>query len=131
MAGTGSAGDGGLLFRGVFEGSISGNHTEVERRPYHKNCSCALHDGCRKCPHRKASKVSYPIRRSWSEGSFPLYAAANATASSSVSPSPSSSPAIDHIIARSCSSFSHHHHHLPISNEQPDQADDLFPSKIM
>ncbi|KAJ7957473.1 Mucin-5AC like [Quillaja saponaria] len=27
----------------VFGGSISVHNTEVQRKPYHKNCSCALH----------------------------------------------------------------------------------------
>ncbi|KAL2929861.1 Sodium- and chloride-dependent creatine transporter 1 [Bienertia sinuspersici] len=55
----------------VFDSSISGN-SEVQRRPYHRNCSCALHNKSRgNCPHSSvspSSNVSYPIRRSWSEG---------------------------------------------------------------
>ncbi|KNA16921.1 hypothetical protein SOVF_084810 [Spinacia oleracea] len=91
MASTG-VGDGGLLFRGFFEGSISGSHFEIDKRPYHKNCTCALHgsSGTANCPHQKPPKVSYPIKRSWSEGSLAMY--------SSLNPSPSSSPAsVDHI----------------------------------
>ncbi|KMT03604.1 hypothetical protein BVRB_8g192770 [Beta vulgaris subsp. vulgaris] len=89
MAGTG-VGDG--LFHGVFEGSISGSHLEIDRRPYHRNCTCALHDSSRgaTCSHHKPSKVIYPIKRSWSEGSLAFY-----SASATLNPSPSSSPAID------------------------------------
>ncbi|GAA0164450.1 hypothetical protein LIER_43683 [Lithospermum erythrorhizon] len=32
-----------LLFQCVFVGSLSIKDTDKERRPYHKNCSCALH----------------------------------------------------------------------------------------
>uniref|UniRef100_A0A803N6U6 Uncharacterized protein n=1 Tax=Chenopodium quinoa TaxID=63459 RepID=A0A803N6U6_CHEQI len=106
MAGSGVGSDGGLLFRGVFEGSISGSHLEIDRRPYHKNCTCALHGlsgGGAKCHHSKPPKVSYPIKRSWSEGSLALY-----SASASANPSPSSSPAVDKGIPpplpRTCSS---------------------------
>ncbi|KAI5320720.1 hypothetical protein L3X38_040428 [Prunus dulcis] len=38
-----SAGVAGMMFQCVFEGSLSMRDTEIERRPYHKNCSCALH----------------------------------------------------------------------------------------
>ncbi|RAL37743.1 hypothetical protein DM860_000437 [Cuscuta australis] len=79
----GAAGDG--LLRGVFEGSISGHDSDIQRRPYHKNCGCALHKsrggGGRRCSH-SPSHVSYPIRRSWSEGCLALAVA------SSRSPSP-------------------------------------------
>ncbi|KAK9697935.1 hypothetical protein RND81_08G070900 [Saponaria officinalis] len=92
-----AAGAGDVL-KGVYEASISGSQTTVERRPYHKNCSCALH-GSRdpKCSHHKITHISYPIRRSWSEGALALYAAS----SSSPDLSPSSSPTVHH---------SHHHH---------------------
>ncbi|GMI97618.1 hypothetical protein HRI_003431100 [Hibiscus trionum] len=56
----------------LYVGCICGSDHGVERRPYHRNCRCALHD---KSLHRNCScrfstskKVSYPIRRSWSEG---------------------------------------------------------------
>lgn len=39
-----SAGASQFIPRGVFEGSISGHDKRVERRPYHKNCDCALHN---------------------------------------------------------------------------------------
>ncbi|CAL9026414.1 unnamed protein product [Prunus brigantina] len=38
-----SAGVAGMMFQCVFEGSLSMQDSEIERRPYHKNCSCALH----------------------------------------------------------------------------------------
>ncbi|XP_010265746.1 PREDICTED: uncharacterized protein LOC104603424 [Nelumbo nucifera] len=63
----------GGLVRCVFEGCISMYDMEIERRPYHQNCSCALHKsrsrggcsgGC--SPFRN---VSFPVKRSWGESS--------------------------------------------------------------
>ncbi|KAF9614440.1 hypothetical protein IFM89_018585 [Coptis chinensis] len=31
------------LLRCVFDGCLSVSDIEIERRPYHRNCSCALH----------------------------------------------------------------------------------------
>ncbi|KAI3907705.1 hypothetical protein MKW98_016349 [Papaver atlanticum] len=75
------------LIRCVFEGCISTSDTDIERRPYHKNCTCALHRSSSKsssaattnCNSKK--KLSYPMRRSWSEGCLAL-AAANSSSSS-------------------------------------------------
>ncbi|KAL7093374.1 hypothetical protein ACP275_11G037100 [Erythranthe tilingii] len=81
---TGAAGDG--LIWGMFEGCISGGDMGIQRRPYHKNCTCALHNSGGHCSHTSRHKnISYPIRRSWSEGSLALIG--------NSSPSPSSSPA--------------------------------------
>ncbi|KAL7134570.1 hypothetical protein ABFS83_11G035700 [Erythranthe nasuta] len=81
---TGAAGDG--LIWGMFEGCISGGDMGIQRRPYHKNCTCALHNSGAHCSHTSRHKnISYPIRRSWSEGSLALIG--------NSSPSPSSSPA--------------------------------------
>ncbi|RDX90146.1 hypothetical protein CR513_28026, partial [Mucuna pruriens] len=33
-----------MMLRCVFEGSISLHDMEIERRPYHKNCGCELHN---------------------------------------------------------------------------------------
>ncbi|XP_040996253.1 uncharacterized protein LOC121242474 [Juglans microcarpa x Juglans regia] len=86
------------LLRCVYEGCIAGCDTGIERRPYHRNCGCALHNKSRKAGSSNAAysakcckkNVSYPIRRSWSERSLALHASAS---SSSHSSSPSSSPA--------------------------------------
>ncbi|XP_038700565.1 uncharacterized protein LOC119997538 [Tripterygium wilfordii] len=85
---TGAASDG--LLRYFYEGCISSGDTGIQRRPYHRNCGCALHNKGKNCPHglNKGKNVSYPIRRSWSEGSLVL-----AAANSSCHSSPSSSPA--------------------------------------
>ncbi|KAL4564103.1 hypothetical protein LXL04_028155 [Taraxacum kok-saghyz] len=57
------------MFQRVYEGCISTDDMDVRRRPYHHNCSCALHkSGGGHCSH--VSKVVYPIRRSRSEASM-------------------------------------------------------------
>ncbi|KAG4949781.1 hypothetical protein JHK82_043001 [Glycine max] len=82
------------LFRPIYEGCISAYDNDVERRPYHKNCGCALHSKSRRnsraCTHKlpKCNNVSYPMRRAWSEGSLSM-----ASATTSAHSSPSSSPA--------------------------------------
>ncbi|KAM1046500.1 uncharacterized protein LOC126614059 isoform X1 [Malus sylvestris] len=94
MAAAGAAADG--LFRCVYEGCLSELDIGVERRPYHRNCGCALHNKSpnKQCTHGgpKSKKVSYPLRRAWSEGNLALVASAG----SSVHSSPSSSPAKHH-----------------------------------
>ncbi|MFS7945464.1 hypothetical protein Hanom_Chr06g00524601 [Helianthus anomalus] len=88
---SGAAGDG--VFGNVFGGSISSDDIGIQRRPYHRNCSCALHkSGEHHCSHASSlHKVSYPIRRSWSEGSLVAMTSA-AAGSAGSSPCCPSSP---------------------------------------
>ncbi|XP_055824532.1 uncharacterized protein LOC129893064 [Solanum dulcamara] len=88
---TGAAGDG--LFRGVFDGCISGHDMGIQQRPYHRNCGCELHKSRGNCSHSsRCTNVSYPIRRSWSESCLSLAAASAGGASghSSTCSSPAS-----------------------------------------
>ncbi|KAI3443963.1 hypothetical protein Pfo_000628 [Paulownia fortunei] len=90
---TGAAGDG--LLRGMFEGCISGGDMGIQRRPYHKNCKCALHKARGQCAHSsRYNNVSYPIRRSWSEGCLALMNPLSTTGVTSPCPSSSSSPTL-------------------------------------
>ncbi|KAK8543257.1 hypothetical protein V6N13_136214 [Hibiscus sabdariffa] len=76
------------IFRSLYEGCLSGNNICVEHRPYHKNCGCALHDKSQwNCSHAfpKSKSVSYPLRRTWSEGRLTMKTATAAAASLSVS----------------------------------------------
>ncbi|KAI3701557.1 hypothetical protein L6452_26734 [Arctium lappa] len=88
MASGAVAGDG--FFRaGGFEGCIAYGDVEITRRPYHRNCSCALHKMHGKCSHVSlVTNVSFPSKRAWSEGSLAL------VVSASRSYSPYSSPAM-------------------------------------
>ncbi|KAL9666779.1 hypothetical protein QQ045_001119 [Rhodiola kirilowii] len=76
MMPTVTAGD-GMQF--VFDSCLSRCDCGIDRRPYHRNCGCALHSrGClRKVESScNSSKVAFRIRRSWSEGSLALACAA-------------------------------------------------------
>lgn len=46
-----------MMLQMVFNGSISMYDMDIERRPYHRNCACALHKlkrACQKtCPQRR------------------------------------------------------------------------------
>ncbi|PWA34782.1 zinc finger, SWIM-type [Artemisia annua] len=76
---SGATGD--AMFHGLYGGCMSGDDLGVQRRPYHRNCSCALHNvSGGHCSH--VAKVSYPFRRSYSEGSL-LTMKSNASPSSS------------------------------------------------
>jgi hypothetical protein len=88
---TGSA-DG--FFRHVYDGCLSSGDMGIDRRPYHRNCRCALHKSKDNCPHAlpRCKNVSYPIKRSWSDGSLALMIANSS--SSSCHSSPSSSPSL-------------------------------------
>jgi len=58
----------GMMLQCVFEGSISLHDMEIERRPYHKNCGCALHNMngvcSNACPQQRC--VSFAKKTSWS-----------------------------------------------------------------
>lgn len=120
MAATGAA-DGFL--RCVYEGCISGRDTEIERRPYHRNCGCALHSKSNQkgrgnhytCSNGlpKSKNVSYPIRRSWSEGSLVLAASNYSSLSSSSLIELGGSPA-----ASSSRPPRYHHRHRSCINEE-------------
>ncbi|KAL3532234.1 hypothetical protein ACH5RR_005755 [Cinchona calisaya] len=99
MATAGAAGDG--IFRGVFDGCISGSDLGIQRRPYHRNCGCALHKSRGHCSHSsKYNNVAYPIRRSWSEGCLALMgSSANNNNNNNLSPSPCNSPALGAVSA--------------------------------
>ncbi|KAK9076757.1 hypothetical protein SSX86_005091 [Deinandra increscens subsp. villosa] len=82
-----AAGDGCFRTSG-FEGCITSGDMEITRRPYHRNCSCALHKMHEKCSRAShlASHVSYPIRRVWSEGSLAIVVSTNNSSSPCSSP---------------------------------------------
>ncbi|XP_028760831.1 uncharacterized protein LOC114735618 [Neltuma alba] len=109
-----SAADG--FFRGVYEGCISGHDNDVQRRPYHRNCGCAIHDKSSSsssspkaaCTHRgKSNNVSYPLRRAWSESCLAMAAYNNSAHSS-----PSSSPAT----ATTLGNCRPHHHKMGLTD---------------
>ncbi|KAI3714941.1 hypothetical protein L6452_21903 [Arctium lappa] len=70
----------GFFRGGVFEGCISYEEMGVNRRPYHRNCTCPLH---RMCEHNSrlsvVTSVSYHVRRVWSEGSLAMMVSTDAS----------------------------------------------------
>ncbi|CAN8314297.1 unnamed protein product [Cochlearia groenlandica] len=101
------------MFRCIFEGCISGLDSAIERRPYHKNCGCALHEGsrgagknqkksCRR--HGSSESISYPIRRTWSEGNIMAMNMASSSSSSTNLQSLGSSSSLTNLVSLSDSS---------------------------
>ncbi|KAL5839907.1 hypothetical protein ACOSQ4_012515 [Xanthoceras sorbifolium] len=59
----------------VFNGSLSLHDLNIERRPYHKNCSCALHDLKGVCSNTcsKKNNLSFHKKQAWrSENQYSL-----------------------------------------------------------
>ncbi|KAG1364359.1 hypothetical protein COCNU_11G011860 [Cocos nucifera] len=49
----------------ALEGCIPAFDSEIRQRPYHRNCSCALHGSrFRSCHLHCKAKISYPIQHS-------------------------------------------------------------------
>ncbi|KAF7849455.1 hypothetical protein BT93_L0765 [Corymbia citriodora subsp. variegata] len=65
------------MLRCVFDGSLLINDVEIERRPYHRNCGCALHklkgSHSTACSHH--NRISFP--RKELSANCSLYAAAS------------------------------------------------------
>ncbi|PIA52167.1 hypothetical protein AQUCO_01000208v1 [Aquilegia coerulea] len=59
-----------VLLQCVYDGCISTYDMEKRRRPYHRNCSCALHKSkngsSKKCSHQ-TNNISYSLTKSWKE----------------------------------------------------------------
>ncbi|RVX05302.1 hypothetical protein CK203_020155 [Vitis vinifera] len=68
----------------VFDGSISMYDMEIERRPYHRNCSCALHrlQGVFSNACSQQKNISYSRKRSWDDCSLSTTASKFSTRSS-------------------------------------------------
>ncbi|PQQ02827.1 hypothetical protein Pyn_35912 [Prunus yedoensis var. nudiflora] len=78
-----SAGVARMMFQYVFEGSLSMRDSKIERRPCHKNCSCALHrskGGV--CSNACQRNISFPKKLSWNDGSLCMQAASSSKFSS-------------------------------------------------
>ncbi|GMI97619.1 hypothetical protein HRI_003431200 [Hibiscus trionum] len=55
------------MLRSVLAGSLVMQEFEVERRPYHKNCGCALHNlkGICSSACSRARNLSFPKKNNW------------------------------------------------------------------
>ena len=74
-----------MMLRCVFDGCLSMQDMEIERRPYHRNCSCQLHkskgaSSINTCPNQR--NVSFPMRHSWTSCSLSMAASNSSSACS-------------------------------------------------
>ncbi|EYU34916.1 hypothetical protein MIMGU_mgv1a021659mg [Erythranthe guttata] len=60
-----------LTFRGVLDGSLSMGEMDIERRPYHRDCKCALHEIKGRCLH-STGNIPFPKREFRSKCSLSL-----------------------------------------------------------
>ncbi|KAL3744280.1 hypothetical protein ACJRO7_013525 [Eucalyptus globulus] len=58
-----------MMLHCVLEGSLSLNDMEIEHWPYHRNCSCPLHQLKGTCPSARDRhrNVSHPRKDSWKD----------------------------------------------------------------
>ncbi|KAG8367530.1 hypothetical protein BUALT_Bualt16G0081400 [Buddleja alternifolia] len=61
-----------FMFRCVSDGSLSMCDMDIERRPYHRNCKCALHKMKGKCLHTDSQhkNISFPKREFSKKNSY-------------------------------------------------------------
>ena len=73
-----------MMLQCVFGGSISIHDMEIERRPYHRYCNCALHnlkDGSsNSCSHQR--NISFPRKQSQTKCSLSIAASKSSSHSS-------------------------------------------------
>ena len=71
-----AAGAAEAMLRCVFDGSISMSDMEIERRPYHRNCSCAMHKLKGVCSNAcsQQKNISYSKKQSWDDCSLSIKA---------------------------------------------------------
>ncbi|OMO80433.1 hypothetical protein COLO4_24095 [Corchorus olitorius] len=82
-----------MILRCVYEGSIVMQDSLIERRPYHRNCGCALHKlkGVCSSACSRPRNLSFPKKHKWNDCSLSL---SNSISASKFS-SRSSFPAVD------------------------------------
>ncbi|KAL3824574.1 hypothetical protein ACJIZ3_020603 [Penstemon smallii] len=75
-----------MMFRCVFDGSLSMCDMNIERRPYHRNCKCAMHELKGKCSHAGSQprNISFKKKEFSNNCSFSLSASNISSQSSSV-----------------------------------------------
>lgn len=81
-----------MMFRCFNDCSLSLDDFDIERRPYHKNCGCALHKLQGVCYCASNNSISFSKKKSWPDFSLSLSSTTVASSSSSVSINFSSQP---------------------------------------
>ncbi|TQD93557.1 hypothetical protein C1H46_020828 [Malus baccata] len=97
----------GMMFLSVFEGSLSMRNTEIERRPYHKNCSCALHSKSGVCSNTCQWNLSFAKKRSWTDRSLWIQATATTPKFSSALVTSTSSGNSESVVGAHNTALSH------------------------
>ncbi|XVE63590.1 hypothetical protein DITRI_Ditri07aG0032000 [Diplodiscus trichospermus] len=71
---TGAAAE--MMLRCVLDGSLVMQEMEVERRPYHRNCSCALHNlkGVCSSACSRSRNISFSKKKTWNDCSLSMAA---------------------------------------------------------
>ncbi|KDP38617.1 hypothetical protein JCGZ_03970 [Jatropha curcas] len=72
-----AAGAAEILLQCLFHGSISMHDLEIQRRPYHRGCKCALHKLDSLCPNACYSlhrTISFPKKQAWTDCSLSIVA---------------------------------------------------------
>ncbi|CAI9783093.1 unnamed protein product [Fraxinus pennsylvanica] len=61
-----------LMFQYALEGSLSMCDMDIERRPYHRNCTCALHKQKATCSNAVSHRrnISFPKKELWNKCSL-------------------------------------------------------------
>ncbi|KAK2965792.1 hypothetical protein RJ640_029392 [Escallonia rubra] len=61
-----------MMLQCILGGTLSVHDMDIERRPYHKNCSCALHKSKREhptaCSHH--GNIFFPKKQNWNDSSL-------------------------------------------------------------
>ncbi|KAK1403473.1 Cyclophilin-like peptidyl-prolyl cis-trans isomerase family protein [Heracleum sosnowskyi] len=65
-----NAAAGHMILQCVFDSSLSMSDMDIERRPYHRNCSCALHKQHDTAACFQQGKVAFPKIQSWTDCSI-------------------------------------------------------------
>ncbi|KAK1403469.1 Cyclophilin-like peptidyl-prolyl cis-trans isomerase family protein [Heracleum sosnowskyi] len=65
-----NAAAGHMILQCVFDSSLSMSDMDIERRPYHRNCSCALHKQNDTSACFQQGKVAFPKIQSWTDCSI-------------------------------------------------------------
>ena len=59
-----------MMLQCIFNGSLSLQDKEIERRPYHRNCSYALHKSKGVCSNPCPQQSLFPKKQSWTNYSL-------------------------------------------------------------
>ncbi|KAL7190966.1 hypothetical protein ACSBR2_023105 [Camellia fascicularis] len=78
-----------MMLRCIFDGSLSTHDLEIERRPYHRNYTCAMHKSKGACSTAcfEHTSISFPKKELWNECSLSMSASKFSSQSSFLSDS--------------------------------------------